>query len=167
MLANQQTLAAGNVRSFLAIHGTALVLFGSNNFTRAKTTLARSNLWLAVCNSCSNDSCHKCVKHRESCEPLTCDRTDVECGGDTTIGIGGGWLIASMLLLVAAGCLIKLQQIAKQEAIENLPKIWIRAKYKWMALARIIKIRKMINLCTKEIDAEEGSAAEAGSKKTN
>lgn len=52
------------------------------------------------------------------------------------------FMVASVLLACAAVCLLKLRQTTKQEAKRNLHHTWVRAKYKWLAIARIIKLRR-------------------------
>ena len=72
----------------------------------------------------------------------------------STIGVTGAWLTASVLILAATACLLNLQRIARREAIENLPRTWKRVRAKWVSIARVMQIRKLVQGIAKQAEKE-------------
>ena len=71
-----------------------------------------------------------------------------------SFGTSGVWYIASFLVVLATLCLIQLQRIAKREAIENAPKTWKRVRAKWIAIARVLQIRRLVQGIAKQAAKE-------------
>ena len=70
------------------------------------------------------------------------------------IGDAGVWCAASALLVFAFVCLLQLRRIARQEAIDNAPRTWRRVRAKWVSIARVMQIRRLVQGITKQAASE-------------
>ena len=70
------------------------------------------------------------------------------------IGDAGVWRAASALLVFAFVCLLQLRRIARQEAIDNAPRTWRRVRAKWVSIARVMQIRRLVQGIAKQAASE-------------
>ena len=70
------------------------------------------------------------------------------------IGDAGVWWAASALLVFAFVCLLQLRRIARQEAIDNAPRTWRRVRAKWVSIARVMQIRRLVQGIAKQAASE-------------